>query len=544
MVASGLSSVASVSTTRAVGAYTITTGIVRDSKTTKQPPNGTNHSHSGALLFADLKSAALGGIAMNSDATKESPATAAVKATAARAGGMPTLLTTLPNSSSAAHHHHRHDGATTLNGGNTTAAVGGTLASPLGAAQPLTAGTGLPSPASTTSSTILPTKSDDHNKQGHQVDRFGFIQNMDANGNLVDPDPDVDNALGDPSPPRRSSAAAATTNVRSSGLPPFVEIQRNARRERKWDKLIQQYYDKGRAPPRPLLLKRTRKGIPHSIRGKVWGLLGNVPAQVAAHAGLYDSLVRQTVEAPPPKPRTLSQPCANSNQSLDLSNDEKINHTKSFRNLQDTIERDIHRTFPRHSLFYEDNHSDSSSDGGRMGLCGTAEISSMIRELELGQQQQNGSGRIMDAHGVLSAQGGQASLRRVLKAYSLYDREIGYCQGMNFIAGMFLTLMTEEEAFWLLVCTFVPSDKSYLCCTVPNSLILTLILPHLVFGEYTQPSCPSHRAKCGGCSEKGCGRRTRYCSLPKSSSISFCPDCPNTWTGSTSTSPCSRHSGC
>jgi hypothetical protein len=48
--------------------------------------------------------------------------------------------------------------------------------------------------------------------------------------------------------------------------------------------------------------------------------------------------------------------------------------------------------------------------------------------------------------------GGQAALRRVLRAYSYYDPEVGYCQGMNFIAGMFLTVMSEEDAFWLLVC--------------------------------------------------------------------------------------------
>ena len=51
-----------------------------------------------------------------------------------------------------------------------------------------------------------------------------------------------------------------------------------------------------------------------------------------------------------------------------------------------------------------------------------------------------------------STPGGQAALRRVLRAYSYYDPEVGYCQGMNFIAGMFLTIMSEEEAFWLLVC--------------------------------------------------------------------------------------------
>mmetsp|Transcript_10136 Transcript_10136/g.18995 ORF Transcript_10136/g.18995 Transcript_10136/m.18995 type:complete len:664 (+) Transcript_10136:230-2221(+) len=50
-----------------------------------------------------------------------------------------------------------------------------------------------------------------------------------------------------------------------------------------------------------------------------------------------------------------------------------------------------------------------------------------------------------------NAEGGLAKLRRVLRAYSVYDSEVGYCQGMNFIAAMFITFVDEEEAFWLLV---------------------------------------------------------------------------------------------
>ena len=65
----------------------------------------------------------------------------------------------------------------------------------------------------------------------------------------------------------------------------------------------------------------------------------------------------------------------------------------------------------------------------------------------------NANGDTFDPAHIFDGAGGQARLRRVLKAYSAYDREIGYCQGMNFIAAMFLTLMSEERAFWMLVCT-------------------------------------------------------------------------------------------
>ncbi|CAF3543864.1 unnamed protein product [Adineta steineri] len=46
---------------------------------------------------------------------------------------------------------------------------------------------------------------------------------------------------------------------------------------------------------------------------------------------------------------------------------------------------------------------------------------------------------------------GQESLFNVMKAYSLYDREVGYCQGIGFIVGLLLMHMPEEEAFAVLV---------------------------------------------------------------------------------------------
>mmetsp|Transcript_17509 Transcript_17509/g.31432 ORF Transcript_17509/g.31432 Transcript_17509/m.31432 type:complete len:602 (+) Transcript_17509:168-1973(+) len=70
---------------------------------------------------------------------------------------------------------------------------------------------------------------------------------------------------------------------------------------------------------------------------------------------------------------------------------------------EDYIRRDINRTFPKHVLFRD-----------RQGL-------------------------------------GQTSLFNVLKAYSLHDKNVGYCQGMGFIAGLLLLYMDEESTFWMLV---------------------------------------------------------------------------------------------
>ncbi|CAM9410414.1 unnamed protein product, partial [Chrysoparadoxa australica] len=46
---------------------------------------------------------------------------------------------------------------------------------------------------------------------------------------------------------------------------------------------------------------------------------------------------------------------------------------------------------------------------------------------------------------------GKSLLRNVLNAYGRYDRQVQYCQGMNYISALFLVYMGEEEAFWMLV---------------------------------------------------------------------------------------------
>ncbi|NXL05174.1 US6NL protein, partial [Mesembrinibis cayennensis] len=45
----------------------------------------------------------------------------------------------------------------------------------------------------------------------------------------------------------------------------------------------------------------------------------------------------------------------------------------------------------------------------------------------------------------------QQSLFHVLAAYSIYNTEVGYCQGMSQITALLLMYMNEEDAFWALV---------------------------------------------------------------------------------------------
>ena len=62
-------------------------------------------------------------------------------------------------------------------------------------------------------------------------------------------------------------------------------------------------------------------------------------------------------------------------------------------------------------------------------------------------------GRTFPNHPYFSASlgPGQLSLYNILKAYSLLDPEVGYCQGLSFVGGVLLMHSNnEEEAFNLL----------------------------------------------------------------------------------------------
>ncbi|KAK5048646.1 hypothetical protein LTR84_005737 [Exophiala bonariae] len=61
---------------------------------------------------------------------------------------------------------------------------------------------------------------------------------------------------------------------------------------------------------------------------------------------------------------------------------------------------------------------------------------------------------------------GQKMLGRVLKAFSLYDEKIGYCQGLGFVVGPLLMYMSEPEAFSILV--KLMEDYDLRSCYLPD----------------------------------------------------------------------------
>ena len=157
------------------------------------------------------------------------------------------------------------------------------------------------------------------------------------------------------------------------------------RRTKRWSSYMQEQglpiFVPTRFPSRSAKTERyIRKGIPPAWRGPAWFFYAGGEAYLEKHAGLYTSLV--------------------SRSDGELSS-----------NDIESIERDLHRTFPDNIHFKPDLRSSGSS----------------APELPL-----------------------LSSLRHVLRAYALHNPRIGYCQSLNFLAGLLLLFLSEEKAFWML----------------------------------------------------------------------------------------------
>lgn len=58
--------------------------------------------------------------------------------------------------------------------------------------------------------------------------------------------------------------------------------------------------------------------------------------------------------------------------------------------------------------------------------------------------------RTFPDHVTLCEQAGRENLFNVLKAYTIFNPHIGYCQGLSYVAAVFLMFMNPEESFWML----------------------------------------------------------------------------------------------
>ncbi|EKX43831.1 hypothetical protein GUITHDRAFT_140265 [Guillardia theta CCMP2712] len=89
--------------------------------------------------------------------------------------------------------------------------------------------------------------------------------------------------------------------------------------------------------------------------------------------------------------------------------------------------------------------------------------------------------RTFPGHRMFESVDGLAALRRVLVSYSIHNPRVGYCQSLNFLVGMLLLYVNEEEAFWSLdVILRQILPENYYTHSMHHCLTDQMCLHHLV----------------------------------------------------------------
>ncbi|KAL6365510.1 hypothetical protein LRP88_01505 [Fusarium phalaenopsidis] len=181
-----------------------------------------------------------------------------------------------------------------------------------------------------------------------------------------------------------------------------------ARRRKKWaaylkDNALMTDHPNRFPAPNAKTKRFVRKGIPPEWRGAAWFYYAGGPAILSQHSGLYDKL--------------------------------------TFKRAKDVdaeaIERDLHRTFPDNIKFKPPGGPETTASSSTRESRTT--MSDSTRSSSPGPLNTEGEPPII------------TSLRRVLHAFAVYNPRIGYCQSLNFLAGLLLLFVeTEEQCFWLL----------------------------------------------------------------------------------------------
>lgn len=168
------------------------------------------------------------------------------------------------------------------------------------------------------------------------------------------------------------------------------------RRRKKWLHLMKQYglttESPIRFPPKTDKVKRyVRKGIPPEWRGAAWFWYAGGPSRLAQNPGLYWELVEQV-------------------------DGDRLGDTD-----REHIERDLNRTFPDNSRFKPDasvDYDNAETAGGSV---------------------HPPNSYVEPETPIVRA------LRRVLQAFAIHNPSIGYCQSLNFLAGLLLLFLDEDE---------------------------------------------------------------------------------------------------
>ncbi|KAL8533063.1 hypothetical protein ACS0TY_009352 [Phlomoides rotata] len=157
-------------------------------------------------------------------------------------------------------------------------------------------------------------------------------------------------------------------------------------------------------------------GVPMALRGEMWQAFVGVRARRVEK--YYQNLL-----SPDTNIETKNNELEDKNSASNL---ESVPVTEKWKGQ---IEKDLPRTFPGHPALDED---------------------------------------------------GRNALRRLLTAYARHNPSVGYCQAMNFFAGLLLLLMSEENAFWTLVGILDDYFDGYYSEEMIESQVDQLVLDELV----------------------------------------------------------------
>ncbi|XP_062225311.1 uncharacterized protein LOC133923979 isoform X2 [Phragmites australis] len=163
-----------------------------------------------------------------------------------------------------------------------------------------------------------------------------------------------------------------------------------------------------------------RDGLPMALRGELWQAFIGIGARRVK--GYYENLLAADGEREDRK-------CSDSSTTECGDGKTKASQTFSSEKWKGQIEKDLPRTFPGHPALDED---------------------------------------------------GRNALRRLLTAYARHNPTVGYCQAMNFFAGLLLLLMPEENAFWALTGIMDDYFDGYFSEEMIESQVDQLVLEELV----------------------------------------------------------------
>ncbi|OEL24994.1 hypothetical protein BAE44_0013989 [Dichanthelium oligosanthes] len=163
-----------------------------------------------------------------------------------------------------------------------------------------------------------------------------------------------------------------------------------------------------------------RDGLPMALRGELWQAFIGIGARRVK--GYYEGLLAADSESEDSKYSVSSTTECGDGKP-------KASQPFSSEKWKGQIEKDLPRTFPGHPALDED---------------------------------------------------GRNALRRLLTAYARHNPSVGYCQAMNFFAGLLLLLMTEENAFWALTGIMDDYFDGYFSEEMIESQVDQLVLEELV----------------------------------------------------------------